>query len=37
MNASAPSTIDSKQYDRYALNLRIEDGMVETQPAHSNS
>lgn len=60
MNASAPSTIDSKQYDRYALNLiisgsydgegkpeasvvmnltplRIEDGMVETQPAHAKS
>jgi hypothetical protein len=60
MNASAPSSIDSKQYDRYALNLiisgsydgegqpeasvvmnltplRIEDGMVETQPAHAKS
>ena len=60
MNASAPSTIESKQYDRYALNLiisgsydgegkpeasvvmnltplRIEDGMVNTQPAHAKS
>jgi hypothetical protein len=60
MTASAPSTIESKQYDRYALNLiisgsydgegqpeasvvmnltplRIEDGMVETQPAHAKS
>jgi hypothetical protein len=60
MIASAPSTIDSKQYDRYALNLiisgsydgegkpeasvvmnltplRIDDGMVETQPAHAKS
>jgi hypothetical protein len=60
MNASAPSSIDSKQYDRYALNLiisgsydgegkpeasvvmnltplRIDDGMVETQPAHAKS
>jgi hypothetical protein len=60
MNASAPSTIDSKQYDRYALTLiisgsydgegkpeasvvmnltplRIEGGMVETQPAHAKS
>lgn len=60
MIASAPSSIDSKQYDRYALNLiisgsydgegnpeasvvmnlaplRIEDGMVETQPAHAKS
>jgi len=60
MIASAPSNIDSKSYDRYALNLiisgsydgesqpeasvvmnltplRIEDGMVETQPAHAKS
>jgi hypothetical protein len=60
MIASTPSSIDSKQYDRYALNLiisgsydgegkpeasvvmnltplRIEDGMVETQPAHAKS
>jgi hypothetical protein len=60
MTASAPSNIDSKSYDRYALNLiisgsydgeghpeasvvmnltplRIEDGMVETQPAHAKS
>ncbi len=60
MIASAPSTIESKQYDRYALNLiisgsydgegkpeasvvmnltplRIEDGAVDTQPAHAKS
>ena len=60
MIASAPSTIDGKQYDRYALNLiisgsytpegqpeasvvcnltplRIEDGQVETAPAHAKS
>ena len=60
MNASAPSTIDGKTYDRYALNLiisgtydaegqpeasvvcnltplRIEDGVVETAPAHAKS
>jgi len=60
MIASAPSTIDSKQFERYALNLiisgsydgegqpeasvvmnltplRIEDGAVETQPAHAKS
>jgi hypothetical protein len=60
MIASQPSTIDGKQYDRYALNLivsgsytpegqpeasvvcnltpvRIEDGVVETAPAHAKS
>lgn len=60
MIASAPSTIDEKQYDRYALNLiisgtytpegqpeasvvcnltplRIENGQVETAPAHAKS
>jgi hypothetical protein len=60
MLASAPSTIDGKTYDRYALSLiisgtytpegqpeasvvcnltplRIEDGVVETQPAHQRS
>ena len=60
MIASAPSTIEGKQYDRYALNLiisgsytpegqpeasvvcnltplRIEDGQVETAPAHAKS
>lgn len=60
MIASAPSTIDNKQFDRYALNLiisgsytpegqpeasvvcnltplRIEDGQVETAPAHAKS
>ena len=60
MIASQPSTIDGKQFDRYALNLiisgsytpegqpeasvvcnltplRIEDGQVETAPAHAKS
>lgn len=60
MIASAPSSIDNKQFDRYALNLiisgtythegqpeasvvcnltplRIEDGVIETAPAHAKS